>query len=366
MCPPFPPSAIPPTDRTSKSLLDDVINTVNVLADRALDSVERLLLSLPPQKLGFAKPKASSKSKQPQGQAEDDETGPAEAAKAEIESGTHQLETLLNAAIDKNFDVFELYVMQNILIVKPQDQSYMRLSHYRDLDFSFLNNDNLPDRPTNESVTNLRRRVQASQRLHIALEAERAKNEAFLEKLRSVLGVPAGAALKRERQGEGTGDQTGDTQMEGSAFGFLRNRGDLETGSAEKPLTTTTEFTLSQLQSLRSLSKSLRTILPELSAKDDDGNDDDGAVSKGKRSWRKDRMEYVEGSSRKYLERTAGLELGAQGEVRDGEWQGEGKELTRGEVEGLERIAGMLDKTGRKEGGQTTGQDVDGDEAMQE
>ena len=63
-----------------------------------------------------------------------DEVDPAEEAKAEIESGTHQLETLLNAAIDKNFDVFELYVMQNILTVHPKDQPYVRLSHYRNLE----------------------------------------------------------------------------------------------------------------------------------------------------------------------------------------------------------------------------------------
>ena len=37
-----------------QSLLDDIINTVNVLADRAIDSVEQLLISIPPQKLGFS------------------------------------------------------------------------------------------------------------------------------------------------------------------------------------------------------------------------------------------------------------------------------------------------------------------------
>ncbi|KAL7806930.1 hypothetical protein V8C26DRAFT_415457, partial [Trichoderma gracile] len=46
------------------SLLDDIINTVNVLADRALDSVERLLLSIPPHKLGFRKPKQQQQQQQ--------------------------------------------------------------------------------------------------------------------------------------------------------------------------------------------------------------------------------------------------------------------------------------------------------------
>ncbi|KAF5567660.1 MTW1 Determining metaphase spindle length [Fusarium napiforme] len=302
------------------SLLDDIINTVNVLADRALDSVERLLLSIPPQSLGFSS-KHASKDGTPA-------LPPDEAAKLEIEHGTHQLETLLNASIDKNFDLFELYTMRNILTVRPDDQPYMRLAHYEGLDFSGSEGQ---DRPTTESVTALRRRLHASQRLHTALESERARNDALLGKLRSVLGVVPGNVKAEEGQAQAP---------DGSAFGFLRDKASLQAAGADKPIATTTEFTLSQLQALRALSTSLRTLLPDLGPTDADSSMEDASSSS--RTWRRERVEYVEGASRKYLESARGLELGDQGEVRDGEWQGEGRKITRSDVEGLEQVAAML------------------------
>jgi len=42
------------------------------------------------------------------------------------------------------------------------------------------------------------------------------------------------------------------------------------------------------------------------------------------------------------MEDVRGLELGEMGEVRDGEWQGEGRKLGKGEVEDLERVVGMV------------------------
>ncbi|KAF5969775.1 hypothetical protein FBULB1_10032 [Fusarium bulbicola] len=302
------------------SLLDDIINTVNVLADRALNSVEQLLLSIPPQSLGFSS-KHASKDGTPA-------LPPDEAAKLEIEHGTHQLETLLNASIDKNFDLFELYTMRNILTVRPDDQPYMRLAHYEGLDFSGSEG---PDRPTTESVTALRRRLHASQRLHTALESERARNDALLGKLRSVLGVVPGNVKAEEGQAQAP---------DGSAFGFLRDKASLQAAGADKPIATTTEFTLSQLQALRALSTSLRTLLPDLGPTDADTSMEDASSSS--RTWRRERVEYVEGASRKYLETARGLELGDQGDVRDGEWQGEGRKITRSDVEGLEQLAGML------------------------
>ncbi|EWG49813.1 hypothetical protein FVEG_09200 [Fusarium verticillioides 7600] len=315
------------------SLLDDIINTVNVLADRALDSVERLLLSIPPQSLGFSN-KHASKDGTPA-------LPPDEAAKLEIEHGTHQLETLLNASIDKNFDLFELYTMRNILTVRPDDQPYMRLAHYEGLDFSGSEGS---DRPTTESVTALRRRLHASQRLHTALESERARNDALLGKLRSVLGVVPGNVKAEEGQAQAP---------DGSAFGFLRDKASLEAAGADKPIATTTEFTLSQLQALRALSTSLRTLLPDLGPTDADTSMEDASSSS--RTWRRERVEYVEGASRKYLESARGLELGDQGEVRDGEWQGEGRKITRSDVEGLEQVAAML---GQKS---TTADEASGD-----
>ncbi|PNP54688.1 hypothetical protein THARTR1_04893 [Trichoderma harzianum] len=320
------------------SLLDDIINTVNVLADRALDSVERLLLSIPPKKLGFSK-----SSKQPD---QNPKLSPEEAAKLEIENGTHQLETLLNASIDKNFDIFELYVMQNIITVRPQDQPYMRLSHYSGLDFP--DDDTAAaqqiDKPSPESINALRRRLQASQKLNVVLEAEKARNDALLKTLRSLLGVVPDATKTEEKESS-NGESGGGSAATAHPFTFLRDRGGLEESGGQQPITTTTEFTLSQLQALRALSGSLRELLPGLG----DASVTDSAAAEAAASWRRERAEYIETSSRKYLETVVGLELGPEGEVRDGEWQGEGRGLSKGEVEGLEKVAAMLG--GGRDGG---------------
>jgi len=60
------------------------------------------------------------------------------------------------------------------------------------------------------------------------------------------------------------------------------------------------------------------------------------------RTWRKQRLEYVESQTRRFHENIRGLELGDQGEVRDGEWQEQGRRITRDEVEALERVVAMV------------------------
>lgn len=359
--------AIKLTSSLIQSLLDDIINTVNVLADRALDSVERLLLSIPPQKLGFvAAPvngkKQRSRNADPVTAAAPD-LPPEEAAKLEIENGTHQLETLLNASIDKNFDIFELYVMQNILTVRPHDQPFMRLTHYEGLDIAATSAqpqqpDQHSDKPTPESITALRRRLQASQKLNAVLEAEKARNDALLQRLRGVLGVAQDGVAGDTVKTEG-GNVSREDGSRGGPFGFLRDKGGLEESGGDQPITTTTEFTLSQLQALRSLSSSLRTLLPKLAPPTDsdaemDVDADGGSSSasnRANRPWRRQRAEYIESSSRKFLETAAGLELGPDGEVRDGEWQGEGRGLSKGEVEGLEKVVAILGGAGGSSGG---------------
>lgn len=287
---------------------------------------------------------------------------PEQAAKREIENGTHQLETLLNAAIDKNFDIFELYVMRNILTVKREDQPYMQLAHYKGLDFSTAvasttGGDDAP-RPTTESVTQLRRRLHASQKLQVALETERVRNDALLTKLRAALGVkgpvapaPAAATVKKED------DEAAAEPEQTNTLGFLRDRGTLEEGGTVRPITTTTEFTLSQLQTLRSLSSSLRTLLPDMGgeAEEEKQTEEDDDEEK---SWRRERAEYVESASRRYLETVAGVELGPGGEVRDGdEWQGAGRGLARDEVQGLETVVAVLGAQAPPEGDAVAGEE---------
>lgn len=57
-------------------------------------------------------------------------------AKDEIENGVHQLETLLEATVDKTFDKFEIYTLRNILTVPDELAPWMRLAHY-EVDHSF-------------------------------------------------------------------------------------------------------------------------------------------------------------------------------------------------------------------------------------
>lgn len=236
--------------------------------------------------------------------------------------------------------------MRNILCVKPDDRDWLRLGHYEGLNFDNLpakttpNMDtsdggadsmdvDTPDRPTVESVNRLRRRLQASQKLNTMLHAEKARNDALLGELRSLVGRVG--AVKDESQGAETKPKP--------PLAFLHDRGDLTLADANTPLTTTTAFSLSQLQALRALSTSLSSMLPNLQG----GGGDEGA---GRRTWRKERVEYVEGAARKHLEHVRGLELGSDGEVRDGEWQGEGKRLAGGEVAALEGVVGALAGSG--------------------
>lgn len=51
-------------------------------------------------------------------------------ARLEIENGLHQLETLLEANVDKAFDKFEIYVLRNILTVPEDLLFWVRLKHY--------------------------------------------------------------------------------------------------------------------------------------------------------------------------------------------------------------------------------------------
>ncbi|KAK3356943.1 Mis12 protein-domain-containing protein [Lasiosphaeria hispida] len=320
------------------SLLDDIINSINILAERAVNSIEQGLLNAPPASLGFrppthsAGPSASTTSKgKSKSAAADGLPNAEEAHRHEIEAGTHQLETLLFASIDKNFDVFEIYVMRNILCVRPSDRDWIRLSHYENLDFSPA-----PDTPSLESVNRLRRRLQASQKLNCMLHAEKARNASLLASLRALVAPPS--PIKSEGPSAASVPPP---------FAFLHNQGALAEGGADAPVTTTTAFALSQLQALRALSTSLRNILPDLTERNAGGQDE----QERKGSWRRERLEYVEAATRRHLENVRGLDLGAGGEVRDGEWDGGGRSLGQGEVEGLEGVVGVLGGGTQGEGG---------------
>lgn len=109
-----------------QSLIDDIINSINNLIYQAISGLETSLIATPPERLGFAH--ATNGSTIP----ETDEDGNVlyPEAKLELENGLHQLETLLEANVDKAFDKFEIYLLRNILTVPEDLLSWVRLKHY--------------------------------------------------------------------------------------------------------------------------------------------------------------------------------------------------------------------------------------------
>ncbi|KAK4668718.1 uncharacterized protein QC764_709890 [Podospora pseudoanserina] len=306
------------------SLLDLIINTTNTLADRALTSIESGLLNAPPSALGFRPPAFSS---------------PADSHRNEVEEGVHKLETLLFAALDKNFDKFEIYTMRFLLTVNPEDEPYTTLSHYRGLDFE-TGEGEVEVRGVNE----IRRRLQESMKLGVMLEAERARNEGLLGELRRLVGTQGGVKSEGNEGGK-----------EKSVFGFLtEGRRGLEGVDRERPLETTARFGRSQLGSLRELSVGLGGLLPRLAQ--ETAAEDGGATT---RDWRRERLEYVEAAARRHLENVRGLELTRDGAVRD-----DNAEMVVGgpktmEVGDLERVVGLLGVGEAEEKG--TGKEAEGD-----
>ncbi|KAK4172053.1 Mis12 protein-domain-containing protein [Triangularia setosa] len=305
------------------SLLDLIINTTNTLVDRALSSIESGLLGAPPDALGFRSPSCQN---------------PEEAHRNEVEEGVHKLETLLFAALDKNFDKFEIYTMRFLLTVNAEDEPYTTLSHYKNLDFGGEAEEEgeLGVGGINET----RRKLQESMKLRGMLEAERARNEGLLAELRRLVG----GNIKEE----------GQQQKEKAVFGFLGEaRKGLEGVDRERPLETTARFGVSQLSSLRELSGGLRGLLPQLAEQAE------GGAEEGK-DWRRERLEYVEAAARRHLENVRGLELTKDGAVRDDvEMGGEGKGRGRMEVGDLERVVGLLGVG--EAGGETRGRGREGE-----
>jgi kinetochore protein Mis12/MTW1 len=298
-----------------QALIDDIINSINILVFKATDAVEKGLLSADPANLGFKVP--------PQTSTEAQEAAAAiqEKAKLEIENGVHQLETLLEAKIDKNFDKLEVWALRNVLSVPSEVRDWVRLSHYDGL--TFVND---IDAPNTESIILQRRKLRETQKLHSLLLAETEKNDATIASLKAIL----------------TKNATTSTQLAGNAetgypsFAFLQNKGDL-TDDVAHPISTTISFTLSQLPALKTLLQNLRPRLEELAK----GDGKQKLIGEEK-SWRRERLEFVERETRRHLENVRGLELGDMGEVRDGEWQKEGRQLEKGEVEDLETVVGMV------------------------
>ncbi|MCJ1402975.1 hypothetical protein MMC11_006197 [Xylographa trunciseda] len=237
---------------TPLSLIDDIINTVNAIIYRAVEAIESGLLSTPPAALGFADDAPTTISIR---DADGDGHVDFPEARAEIEDGVHRLETLLEATVDKLFDKFEIYTLRNILTVPDDLAPWVRLAHYGDLTLP------LPaSAPTPASVLALRRQLQETHRLNLALEHEHARNTALLSQLHALIGQPSPAKLEAD---------TNPPPPASAPLSFLAPH--MPT-AASHPLTTSAQFTVAQLPALRALVAELRpkiAALPAAAAKMD-------------------------------------------------------------------------------------------------
>ncbi|KAL3425940.1 mind kinetochore complex component [Phlyctema vagabunda] len=220
----------------------------------------------------------------------------------------------------------EIFMLRNHLAIPPDVRGWIRMAHYEGLDFTPKT-----DAPTSESITKQRLRLRETQKLNALLRAEAAQNEATLSSLRALV-APGSQTKPKEEPTES------DAELNYPVFKFLQDKGEL-TGDASYPVSQTTAFVLSQLPSLKPF---LGELGPRLEALKLGQDGKAGFMGEAEKGWRRERSEFVETEMRRHLEQVRGLELGEMGDVRDGEWQGDGRNLQKGEVEELEKVVGLV------------------------
>ncbi|KAL2038965.1 hypothetical protein N7G274_008305 [Stereocaulon virgatum] len=298
---------------TPLSLIDDIINAVNIIIYQVVEGLETGLLNIPPRELGFRNEHSSTTLSILDASTEyPDPT-------FEIENGVHQLETLLEATVDKAFDKFEIYTLRNILTIPDDLAPWMRLGHYENLQLPLS-----PSAPTPESILLLRRKLQETRKLKQALRTTHDQNAALIMKLSSLLAPPTSAV-------------TSDL----SSLAFLTSPANVAAQTLNlssspsskdlKPLTTNAQFAASQLPALRQLVADLRPKIHSL--KEGVGEKVDWE------SRREERRTYIEAGTRNIVFRTG---------VVEGEEVG-GERRTREEVEGLEGVVRGLERGERME-----------------
>ncbi|KAJ5458659.1 hypothetical protein N7475_010047 [Penicillium sp. IBT 31633x] len=304
---------------TPLSLIDDIINSINNLIYQAISSLESGLLNTPPERLGFSHDSSGPSI------AETDEDGNViyPEAKLEIENGLHQLETLLEANVDKAFDKFEIYVLRNILTVPGDLLPWVRLKHYDGLSFG-----SSPDTPTPETIHAQRKKLAETKKLNRSLKEERARNDAVISQLQSILSTVKSAKV------DGVPKTITNIPVDLSfltsspAARQLRVGVDAGPNAKPTPLTTNTTFILSQLPALQTTLAQLRPKLASLP---------NATVPMETKTKRDERKEYIESRIRLHLERAGQLAMGD-----DGNPVVAGRRIDIREAHALESVANML------------------------
>lgn len=229
-----------------------------------------------------------------------------------------QLESLLNATVDKDFDKFEIYTLRNILAVGHEEEGlagWVQLEHYKNVKVTLGEGV-----PTPEEVQMQRRKFHETRKLNAMLKTEEVRNAAVLEQLRSLMRADG---------------KTPD--MQDSPFAFLASQGGQSLGrttSASQPLSQNVQYAVSQLPALRQHLAQLKEalhILPSARARIGDVDEDDEVSEETKR------QRYIEGQSRRALERR-----GMDSVVGGAEDLKLGRRVGREEVEGMEAVVSGL------------------------
>ena len=233
-----------------------------------------------------------------------------DAKQNEIDNGIVQLESLLNATIDKDFDKFEIFTLRNILAVGHEEEdlaSWVQLDHYKNLELS-----RAEDAPRPEQVQLQRRKLHETAKLNAMLKAEEARNTAVLSQLQTLLGT----GTKRDQASE-------------SPFAFLASPPHTHNASNGQLLNQNVQYALSQLPALRQHLAQLKDSLQTLPNARRRQEDEDSKEAK--------RRNYIDSRSQRALERK-----GIEPENPVGIAAGTGRKIGREEVEGMETVVQAL------------------------
>ncbi|KAH7406974.1 Mis12 domain-containing protein [Phaeosphaeria sp. MPI-PUGE-AT-0046c] len=286
------------------SLIDDIINAINEVLYRCTDSFETGLLSADPALLGFAD-RYNAEGRTPEKDEDGADSFPE--ARLEIEEGVLKLETLMENAVDKNFDRLEIWTLRNVLCLPRGEEelvNWVRLGHYEKIETTSKD-----PKLTPEALQALRHKLVETRKLNAALVAEKTRNDAQIARLRSLL-QPSTAPKREPRSSTSPTKQASGAQVNGAPFAFLTHTPAAQTlgvqplpqtsntaTESRTPLTTHTTFTTSQLPYLRQLLSSLQphlatTALPTSTAS-----------TKNSEEMTRERKVYVESQSKRILER---------------------------------------------------------------
>jgi kinetochore protein Mis12/MTW1 len=281
---------------TPLTLLDEIINSINDLSARAVDGAEGGLLAADGTLLGFAD--KATKEGRPLPTAQNAKGKPIfPELRPEIEEGVHQLETLLEANIDKNFDKFEIIVLRSILAVPSELVPWIRLAHYdvcTKSEGALLTVQDIPTTASTKSITpeelqTLRQKVQETRKLKNMLQATVQRNDETLKQLKALASPVKSEKQKSAGQLSFLASGSSATQL-----GITYPPAPLAEGELG-PLSTNVSFALAQLPALKQLLAELKPQLTSLSKS--------STVPAAEGDIARERRYFVETQSLKAMER---------------------------------------------------------------